>query len=271
MPLCDFGQESASWKKVLGLDIVVWWDKMRVHGRCLMMLVLIDWLRCLMKNRQVGEAAVCISWLVFQWLWRLQINSSGSSWWFSGPHIKKACARVYPSIVQHDMVWFWPNTDPEYKDIITKKKPPFIPQMDDPSFSKVWITEIFLTVAKRLKSTLQNCNVRYLKKDNGHTLLLGEEYKCIWPDQQEFVRMAARFGATIVPFGAVGEDDIADLVLDYEDLMKIPVLNDFIKENNHDINLRDEISGEVANQRLFIPGLLPKIPGRFYYLFGKPI
>ncbi|TXG65646.1 hypothetical protein EZV62_006921 [Acer yangbiense] len=38
----------------------------------------------------------------------------------------------------------------------------------------------------------------------------GEEYKCIWPDQQEFVRMAARFGATIVPFGAVGEDDIAD-------------------------------------------------------------
>ncbi|KAK1583999.1 hypothetical protein Q3G72_029013 [Acer saccharum] len=104
-------------------------------------------------------------------------------------------------------------------------------------------------VAKRLKSTLQNCNVRYLKKDNGHTLLLGEEYKCIWPDQQEFVRMAARFGATIVPFGAVGEDDIADLVLDYEDLMKIPVLNDFIKENNHDINLRDEISGEVANQR----------------------
>ncbi|KAK1583384.1 hypothetical protein Q3G72_023286 [Acer saccharum] len=99
----------------------------------------------------------------------------------------------------------------------------------------------------------------------------GEEYKCIWPDQQEFVRMAARFGATIVPFGAVGEDDIADLVLDYEDLMKIPVLNDFIKENNHDINLRDEISGEVANQELFVPGLLPKVPGRFYYLFGKPI
>ncbi|TXG65821.1 hypothetical protein EZV62_007096 [Acer yangbiense] len=76
--------------------------------------------------------------------------------------------------------------------------------------------------------------------------------------KQEFVRMAARFGVTIVPFGAVGEDDIAELVLDYENLMKIPVLNDFIKENNHDINLRDEISGEVANQRLFIPGLLPK-------------
>ncbi|KAK4852770.1 hypothetical protein QYF36_026936 [Acer negundo] len=99
----------------------------------------------------------------------------------------------------------------------------------------------------------------------------GEEYKCIWPDQQEFVRMAARFGATIVPFGAVGEDDIADFVLDYNDLMKIPVVNDFIKENNHGINIRDEISGEVANQQLFIPGLLPKVPGRFYYLSERRI
>lgn len=34
---------------------------------------------------------------------------------------------------------------------------------------------------------------------------------------------------------------------------------------------RDETSGEVGSQELFIPGLLPKIPGRFYYLFGKPI
>ncbi|KAK0608861.1 hypothetical protein LWI29_037146 [Acer saccharum] len=38
------------------------------------------------------------------------------------------------------MVWFWPNTDPEYKDIITKKKPAFIPELDDPSFSKVFLT-----------------------------------------------------------------------------------------------------------------------------------
>lgn len=30
-------------------------------------------------------------------------------------------------------------------------------------------------------------------------------------------------------------------------------------------------SGEVGNQDLFPPFLLPKIPGRLYYLFGKPI
>ncbi|RDX99327.1 Acyltransferase-like protein, chloroplastic, partial [Mucuna pruriens] len=100
----------------------------------------------------------------------------------------------------------------------------------------------------------------------------GEEYKLIWPDHPEFVRMAARFGATIVPFGAVGEDDIAELVLDYNDLMKIPIVNDYIKDMSRDsVKFRDETSGEVANQNLTFPVLLPKVPGRFYYLFGKPI
>ncbi|CAA7023760.1 unnamed protein product [Microthlaspi erraticum] len=103
----------------------------------------------------------------------------------------------------------------------------------------------------------------------------GEQYKLIWPDQQEFVRMAAKFGATIVPFGTVGEDDIAELVLDYNDLMKIPILNDYISDVSRDakqqFKLREESSGEVANQQLYVPGLLPKVPGRFYYLFGKPI
>ncbi|GKD83718.1 acyltransferase-like protein, chloroplastic, partial [Tanacetum coccineum] len=37
----------------------------------------------------------------------------------------------------------------------------------------------------------------------------GKEYTLFWPKQYEFVRMATRFGATIIPFGAVGEDDYA--------------------------------------------------------------
>nr|XP_011459634.1 PREDICTED: acyltransferase-like protein At1g54570, chloroplastic [Fragaria vesca subsp. vesca] len=100
----------------------------------------------------------------------------------------------------------------------------------------------------------------------------GEEYKLFWPDQPEFVRMAARFGATIVPFAAVGEDDLLELVLDYNDIKNIPVVGDyFINANNDAVNLREDTSGEVANQNLFIPGVLPKLPGRYYYLFGKPI
>ncbi|KAG8374877.1 hypothetical protein BUALT_Bualt10G0041200 [Buddleja alternifolia] len=102
----------------------------------------------------------------------------------------------------------------------------------------------------------------------------GEEYKLFWPDQPEFVRMAARFGATIVPFGVIGEDDIAELVLDYDDLMKVPIWGDRIRSDNkkyESFNVRSGMSGEIANQPLFIPGLLPKIPGRLYYLFGRPI
>ncbi|XP_077218489.1 phytyl ester synthase 1, chloroplastic-like isoform X2 [Tasmannia lanceolata] len=99
----------------------------------------------------------------------------------------------------------------------------------------------------------------------------GEEYKLFWPDQPEFVRMAARFGATIVPFGVVGEDDVAELVLDYNDQMSIPCTRNVIKDINTGITrLRTDMKGEVANQDLFLPGILPKIPGRFYFLFGKP-
>lgn len=100
----------------------------------------------------------------------------------------------------------------------------------------------------------------------------GEEYKLFWPNKPEFVRMAAQFGATIVPFAAVGEDDLLELVFDYNDLKKIPMISDYIKESNRDaIRLRDETSGEVGNTDLFLPGVLPKLPGRYYYLFGKPI
>ncbi|XP_042517080.1 acyltransferase-like protein At1g54570, chloroplastic [Macadamia integrifolia] len=100
----------------------------------------------------------------------------------------------------------------------------------------------------------------------------GEEYKLFWPEQPEFVRMAARFGATIVPFGVVGEDDVGQLALDYNDLTSIPIFRDRIKEmNQKNVKLRTDAQGEVANEDLYFPAVLPKFPGRFYYLFGKPI
>jgi hypothetical protein len=42
----------------------------------------------------------------------------------------------------------------------------------------------------------------------------GEAYKLIWPGKAEFVRMAARFGATIVPFAAIGADESISQILD---------------------------------------------------------
>ncbi|XP_050384491.1 phytyl ester synthase 1, chloroplastic-like [Argentina anserina] len=100
----------------------------------------------------------------------------------------------------------------------------------------------------------------------------GEAYKLFWPERSEFVRMAARFGAKIVPFGAVGEDDIGDLFLDYEDQMKIPFLKKFIEDLTAETaKVRSTVDGETGNQAVHLPGIVPKFPGRFYYKFGKPI
>ncbi|KAD6796085.1 hypothetical protein E3N88_06981 [Mikania micrantha] len=100
----------------------------------------------------------------------------------------------------------------------------------------------------------------------------GEEYKLFWPEQSEFVRMAARFGAKILPFGVVGEDDIGELIFDYDDQMKIPYLRRSIHELTEEATkLRSDIEGEVANQDVHLPVMSPKLPGRFYYLFGKPV
>lgn len=50
---------------------------------------------------------------------------------------KQACVAVYPSTVQHEIIWFWPNSDPKYKNIIETNKPPYIPELEDPSFTKL--------------------------------------------------------------------------------------------------------------------------------------
>ncbi|GER46819.1 esterase/lipase/thioesterase family protein [Striga asiatica] len=100
----------------------------------------------------------------------------------------------------------------------------------------------------------------------------GEEYKLFWPERSEFVRMAAKFGAKIVPFGSVGEDDFGHLLLDYDDLMRIPYFKNEIEDlTDEAVKLRSEAAGEVANQDVHLPIIMPKVPGRFYYLFGKPI
>ncbi|XP_065865692.1 phytyl ester synthase 2, chloroplastic-like isoform X2 [Euphorbia lathyris] len=100
----------------------------------------------------------------------------------------------------------------------------------------------------------------------------GEEYKLFWPERSEFVRMAARFGAKIVPFGVVGEDDFFDVFFDYDDQMKVPFLRDYITRIAEESkSVRSEFNGEVGNQDMHLPGVLPKFPGRFYYYFGKPI
>jgi hypothetical protein len=88
------------------------------------------------------------------------------------------------------------------------------------------------------------------------------------------------------------------LVLDYNDQKNIPYLWEWIESINKDsqrvrsdsnfqtntvtitqtllhsavqFSFRDSVKGEEGNQDMYLPAIVPKVPGRFYYLFGKPI
>ncbi|OAY28964.1 protochlorophyllide-dependent translocon component 52, chloroplastic-like isoform X1 [Manihot esculenta] len=138
VPVCDLDKRVPHAKKVMGLDVVVWWDRNESAWK-----VFDD--TCPHRLAPLSEGRID------QW-GRLQCVYHG--WCFNGfgdcklipqappdgPPVhkfKKACVAVYPSTVHHDIVWFWPNTDPQYKDIITKKKPPSIPALEDPPFTKL--------------------------------------------------------------------------------------------------------------------------------------
>lgn len=58
---------------------------------------------------------------------------------------------------------------------------------------------------------------------------VGQEYQLFWKDSPDFVRLAARCGAIIVPFAAVGADDAYDVIMEAEDLLETPVLGNLIK------------------------------------------
>ncbi|KAL9386191.1 hypothetical protein Peur_019315 [Populus x canadensis] len=137
MPVCDLDKRVPHAKTVMGLDLVVWWDRNESEWK-----VFDD--SCPHRLAPLSEGRID------QW-GRLQcvyhgwcFNGSGNCKFIpqappDGPPVHtsmKACVAVYPSTVHHDIVWFWPNTDPQYRDIITKKQPPFIPDVDDPSFTK---------------------------------------------------------------------------------------------------------------------------------------
>ncbi|XP_059429735.1 protochlorophyllide-dependent translocon component 52, chloroplastic-like [Corylus avellana] len=138
MPVCDLDKRVPHAKKVMGLDVVVWWDRNESVWK-----VFDD--TCPHRLAPLSEGRID------QW-GRLQcvyhgwcFNGSGDCKFIpqappDGPPVntfKKACVAAYPSTVQHDIVWFWPNTDPQYKDILVERKPPYIPQLDDPSYTKL--------------------------------------------------------------------------------------------------------------------------------------
>ncbi|BBN03207.1 hypothetical protein MPTK1_2g21620 [Marchantia polymorpha subsp. ruderalis] len=100
----------------------------------------------------------------------------------------------------------------------------------------------------------------------------GEQYQLIWSERAEFVRTAVRHGATIIPFAAVGGDDIVEIVLDQDELLGVPFLGDYLRKSASAFPAaRMNATGEVANETFVFPLAYPKIPPRMYFLFQQPI
>merc|ERR1712241_346921 len=62
-----------------------------------------------------------------------------------------------------------------------------------------------------------------------------EEYKLFWPEEQEFVRIAAKFNATIVPLSGVGIDDSLNILASPKEILDFPFVGNFLKESMENV------------------------------------
>uniref|UniRef100_A0A0E0KKF5 Rieske domain-containing protein n=1 Tax=Oryza punctata TaxID=4537 RepID=A0A0E0KKF5_ORYPU len=132
-PVCDLDKRKPHGKMVMGLSVVAWFDgggEWRVMDDV-----------CPHRLAPLSEGRVDDKG-------RLQCAYHG--WCFDGrgscqfipqapalgPPVhknSKACVASYPSVVQNNILWFYPRSEPEYRDVLQRKRPPYIPEIDDPS------------------------------------------------------------------------------------------------------------------------------------------
>lgn len=103
----------------------------------------------------------------------------------------------------------------------------------------------------------------------------GEENKLLWKEDTDFVRLAMRFGCTIVPFAALGVDDAFGIALDSKDIMASP-LGEPIRQAVQAAGFPADAGLDIADAMPPIAlgvGGLPFVPNaqRLYFYFGKPI
>lgn len=84
---------------------------------------------------------------------------------------------------------------------------------------------------------------------------------------------AAKFGATIVPFAAIGADEAAERPLDVKDLARLPFVGDWLRNGQSRLPAaRTGVNATSGDDFEFAaPLLAPAPPQRFYYVFRQPI
>lgn len=99
----------------------------------------------------------------------------------------------------------------------------------------------------------------------------GEQYQLTWKRRTGFCSMAIKYGYNIVPFAAVGPDDMYDILLDAEDIIRSPVGKlmkraGLLKKNG--LLRGGDIIMPVT--RGLGPTMLPR-PEKFYFSIGDEI
>ncbi|RVX12811.1 Protochlorophyllide-dependent translocon component 52, chloroplastic [Vitis vinifera] len=128
--VCHLDKRKPHAKRVMGLDVAVWWDRNESEWK-----VFDD--SCAHGLAPLSEG------MIDQWGQLQCVCTMGSVSMALVHTFKKARAAVYPSAVQNGIVWFWPNTDSQFKDILTKKKPPYIQNWMTPHVPSPWELDIF--------------------------------------------------------------------------------------------------------------------------------
>lgn len=97
-----------------------------------------------------------------------------------------------------------------------------------------------------------------------------EAYQLFWPEKVDFVRMAARFNATIVPVSAVGMADSINTILEPSEVGDLPLIGERAKAFAANVTAA---RFDAANEdEVFMPPIVaPRLPSRNYFIFGKPL
>ena len=85
--------------------------------------------------------------------------------------------------------------------------------------------------------------------------LKNETYQLFWPEKPEFVRMAAKFNATIVTLASVGVEDSFEIVMDRDEIMQTPILGDIARQQ---LQRHPEARPGLSEKRgdLFLPVIM---------------
>jgi pimeloyl-ACP methyl ester carboxylesterase len=102
-------------------------------------------------------------------------------------------------------------------------------------------------------------------------LVGNRSYPLFWPDQKvDFVRTAARFNATIIPLSAIGMVDGVTVLVEPEDLVKLPIIGDRARAAAANMTAA-RYDAKNEDEVVFPPIFLPGVPRRNYFLFGRPV